>query len=287
MNNDELEKLLSELKQPGPSEVSVNIYDYIGKHRPYVFNKIGRFIKIFEDFFHETTLTIHYLNFVPKNDWSKHKAIQFLLYPESLKTLHRAFEDVLDGYYDEAMMLNRSVYETFLRIVFLSCYPNEWEAIFYKRPDRMKFDVTSLTQDHLKVDWKSLYKIMSLISHSKVGKILKKLIKISQRQEKVIVELEYSPDDTSLFMAVNILTFNLCILFHSLTAIFSEDFNRHPELQKRSGRLFEIDKALLGMIEANPKVKFSSRARDIRKIGDIIKTADAGGDWRHVAAQTY
>jgi hypothetical protein len=284
MDDDTLRRLIEELENPNPAETSVEIVRRIRAHKVYAFENVGRYIKMFEDHFDEIYTVIYRLNFVKKDSWSAHKGIQYLLYPEAMKTLHRAFEDMIDGYYDESMMLNRSVYETFLRIVFVSCYPREWEAIFVTRKDRMKFDVTSFVADHLRVDWRSVYRFMSVIAHSKAHRNLKKLQELS-RKEADAIGLEYNADRKLLQMCVNTITFNMCILFHALVVVFGRDFDQDIILRDRSARLAKLDQVLLGQIETNSQPKYASRARDIVKIGKIIETADAGGDWQAVARQ--
>ena len=226
---------------------------------------------------------IYRLNYVKKNKWSKHKAIQYILYPEALKTLHCAFENMLDGYYDESMMLNRSIYETSLRIVFVGCYPDEWEAIFINRKKKMQFNVAAFVKDHLRIDWESVYKFMSIISHSKAHKNAKKILELTQAGGEHLIGLEYELDIKSLFMALNMIAFNMCLLFHLMVSIFEGDINSDPILEKRADRISKIDQVLLGLIETNPKSGYSARMKDIIKIGKIIRLAEMGGDWQSVA----
>ncbi|MGH7908721.1 MAG: hypothetical protein ACRENW_02590 [Thermodesulfobacteriota bacterium] len=282
MNHKELEKMIDEVLNTEAAQTTLDIYKYIGLHRTIAQREAGKFIKYFEDFFDELNIAIQYLNFVPKKTWEMHKSIQYLLYPEAMKTLHRAFEDTIDGYYDEAMMLLRSVYETSLRILFLSCYPKEWEAIFFDRKNKMNFKVTGFAKDHLKLDWDFIYRIMSKIHHSKVTKNLSSLIRRSKPNTNDPIIIEYRVDKELLWMAINFITFNLCCLFHVMMSIFKDDFDKHDNLKVRMDRLKKIDQILLGLIEANPKEKFASLAKDLKKVGKIIKYADSGKDWKKI-----
>ncbi len=283
MDCKELEKLIDEVLKPEPAQTTFDIYNYIDEHRIIVQDEVGKFMKYFEDFFDELNIVIQYLNYVPKKNWKMHKSVQYLLYPEVMKTLHRAFEDAIDGYYDEAIMLLRSVYETFLRIVFLSCYPREWEAIFFDRKNKMNFNVTNFVKDHLNLEWSFVYRIMSKVHHSKVHKNLTSLIEISKPNNKGLIIMEYGLDKKLLYMAVNFITFNLCCLFHVMMSIFGDDLHSYDKLKTRITRLKKIDRILLGLIETNPREKFSSIAKDLRKVGEIIKSADSGKDWKKIA----
>ena len=184
MSIDKIQQLLSDK----PSKTSLDIYSYIHKHKELFLLKFGNHVKQFEDFFDELNLIIQFLNFVPKEQWGKSKGSQYLLYPETMKTLHRAFEDTIDGYYDEAMILNRSVYESFLRIVFASRHSQDYESIFTSIKGKVAFNVTNFVKDDLKLDWGFLYRIMSAIHHSKKHKHLKRLTDPNEQAKPIILE---------------------------------------------------------------------------------------------------
>lgn len=278
MNEEKLKLLITEVRNPEASKTSLDIYGFIKRHKFNAMHKFVDFIKIFEDFFHEMNIVIYYINFIPKNNWKNHKGIQYLFFPPALKTLHCSFENAMNGYYDESIMLCRSVYETFLRIVFLSCYPNEWEAVYHTRKGKVGFNVTSFSKDHLKINWESIYKIMCWTSHSNIFRCGLKLKKILEKQDDKNNSLEYCWDKKALAMAINNITLTLSCLFHAMLSIFEEDLKNYPELVK----IKKIDAALIGIIEINPKESFSALSKDIRKIGKIIKIAASGEDWKKV-----
>ena len=282
INNQELEILINEVLSPNPSQTTLDIYEYVQKHRIFIQSQFGQFLKYFEDFFDEMNIVIQLLNFVPKKTWKMNKSIQYLFYPGAMKTLHRAFEDLTDGYYDEALMLVRSVYETFLRIVFLSCYPNEWVAVFYIRRNKMNFKVTGFVKDDLKLDWGYIYRLMSKVYHSKIHKNLSSLVERAQSKTLNPIIMQYSLDDEFMVIAVNNLALVLGCLFHVMISIFKDDFHSYPKLKERIMRLEKIDQILLGLIAGHPKEKFASLSEGLIKIGEIIRTADSGKDWKKV-----
>ncbi len=283
LSEKEVESLLNEVLSPDPARTTLEIYEFISLHRVKIESEIGRFLKYFEDFFDEINIVIQLLNFVPKENWKMHKAIQYLLYPEAMKTLHRAFEDLIDGYYDESLMLVRSVYETFLRIVFLSCYPTEWEAVFFDRKNKMNFNVTSFVKDHLKVNLDLVYRFTSKVHHSKIHKNLQSLVERSKPNTGNPIRLEYKGDRKSMEISVNFLTLVLACLFHSMISIFGEDFHGYLKLEDRIARLMRIDRILLSLVALHPKEKFASFSGGLEKIGEIIRAADSGKDWKQIA----
>ncbi|MBI4680531.1 MAG: hypothetical protein HY753_04830 [Nitrospirae bacterium] len=279
MNGDRLAELISEVRNPEPARTTIDIYKFIEEHRIVAQHQFGNFIKNFEDFFDDLNTAIWLLNYVPKNTWPKHRGIQYFLYPETLKTLHCSFEIAINGNYDESVMLARSVFETYLRIVFISCFPSDWESVFNDLRGRRRFDVTSLIRDHLKVDWYFIYRIMCKVHHSKSHLHLKKIIERSMGVKHPPVQLEYKGDKKALGMAVNLIILDLTLLFHMMMTLFAPDFDNHSELKKRKARLKKIDTVLLGLIQSNDRPQFSAISNDMLKIEKLVHAADAGRDW--------
>lgn len=277
----ETQKYVESLLFDDPAKTSSDIYYFIRQHRLLFLNEFGNFIKQFEDFFNDMSEFVTLLNYAPKDEWSDAKKTQYLMFPETMKTLHRAFEDINDGYYDESMMLNRSVYETFLRIVFISCYSINYESVFV-RPKKgcVAFNITNFSKDILKINWDYLYRIMSAIHHSKKHKILKEITS-RQNNPKQVVRLVYESDrKVGMPMCVNITMFNLTCFFHALISLFGKDIDNNENTKAKKIRWLSVDKALLMILEANPKPDFASLSRDIKKIGRIIKASGAGENWQ-------
>lgn len=279
--NEDTKRFVENLLLDDPSRTSLDIHRYIKKHRELFYRSFGNFIKQFEDFFNDMNELITLLNYVPKESWPETKAIQYLMFPETMKTMYRAFEDVNDGYYDESMMLSRSVYETFLRIVFISCFPSDYESVFVKaKKGRLAFNVTNFQKDILKLDWAYIYGIMSAIHHSKKHRVLADITS-RQTNPKQIVRLVYESDSkTGMPMCVNIIMFNLACLFHALISIFHDDYERSKQTKLKKKRWLAVDKALLMIISCNPRPDFAILATDINKIGRIIRAANREKDWK-------
>ena len=282
MTSESLDKLIEELKSPDPARSTLDIYEFITEHRTMAVYQYNNFIKIFEDFFDELNAVIGLLNYSPKSNWPKHRSIQYSLYPETLKTLHCSFEIAINGYYYESVMLSRSVFETYLRMVFISCSPSDWESAFYDLKGRRRFDVTSLIRDHLKVDWHFIYRLMCKTSHSKSHYHLKKIIDRS-KNPKQLIQLEYKGDKKVLQFAINCIMLDLALLFHTMMTLFEPDFDKLSDLKKMKSRLKKIDEALLDIIRANERSKFSAITNDILKIEKIMRVADLGKDWSGLA----
>ena len=105
------------------------MYLKIENHKIEFLNKHDEFVKLFSCFFENMGYIIHTLNVTKKENWSQSKCYQYLIFPEAVKTLHCAVEITINGYYDEAVILMRSVFEHFLSLVFLSKYPDNIEGL--------------------------------------------------------------------------------------------------------------------------------------------------------------
>ncbi|OGQ06971.1 MAG: hypothetical protein A3G32_07180 [Deltaproteobacteria bacterium RIFCSPLOWO2_12_FULL_40_28] len=277
----ETKEFVESLLWADPSETSLDIYKYVQEHKLFFHKEFENFIKQFEVFFNDMNELVVLLNYVPKDDWPYTKKIQYLMFPETMKTLHRAFEDLNDGYYDESMMLNRSIYETFLRIVFISCFPNDHESVFIK-PEKGKvtFNVSNFPNDILKLKWDFLYRIMSAIHHSKKHRVLSEIISRQSDPNQIVRLLYQSDKNFGMPMCVNIIMFNLACLFHALVSIFYGDFDNSEKTKPKKERWLNVNKAFLMIISCNPKPDFANLSKDLEKIGNIIRMANEKKDWR-------
>jgi hypothetical protein len=280
MDVNQVNSMLQEFLKQTPSKTTLDVYEFVRQHRGAAIQSVNGFVKNFEDFFEEMNMLVQLLNYPEKSDWTQRKGIQYILYPETMKTLHRAYEDAIDGYYDESLMLVRSVYEVFIKIVFLSCYPNEWEAVFYDRKGKRNFSLTGFVQDHLKLDWSWLYKLMSKIYHGKVHRHLPTITQGAQGKHKAVI-LQYAFNQDSLNMCVNLVSLMQNCLFHAAMNIFGNDLATTKKIENHQITRFQnADTILLGITEVNPKEGFSTLANDLRKIGKLLAAVENNHDWK-------
>ncbi len=275
----EIEKLIKETQNDNPAQTTLDIYQYIKIHQNLVVKKFNGYIKYFEDYFDILNSAISSLNYLPKENWPQYKSLQYLMFPEALKTLHRSFEDIISGYYDEATILLRCVYETYIKMVFIVCYPEDYEAIFRDRKGKRNFKLKNFLKDDLHLDWEFIYSFMSYVSHSKIHLILERLIKLSKKEDKDPIRLEYKYDENALSRPMNESTFLLYALFHTMLTTFKDDFDDSKIDRNKIMRMVKTDKVLRSMIESFPN-KFSSIVRDIDKIDMIFDYVKRGRDWK-------
>lgn len=279
--SEELEQLIEETQRDSPAKTSMDIYTYIEKHKEFVVNRFGGYLKYFEDYFDVLNDIINRLNFAPKKLWPQYKSVMYLMFPETMKTLHRAFEDIVAGYYDEAMILLRSVYETYIKMIFIACYPDDYEAIFKDRKNKRNFNLTNFLKDDLNLDWGFIYRIMSYVAHSKIHIVLARLIKLSKKEDRNPIRLEYGYNEEAISRPINISTFLLCGLFNMMLTIFKGDFKDSQIDQNYSIRIVKIDKVLRKTLERFSN-KFKSIVKDIDKVDMIFEEIKSGRNWKKV-----
>lgn len=277
---DDLAALHARFRKQKPAETSLGIYKFVGAHRELAVPKFKGYVRDFEDCFEVLVELIRTLNYVKKDKWPQERAVQYILFPECLKTLHRGFEDTLDGYYDEAEMLHRSVFETILRIVFASCYPADWEAVLYDRDGKRSFKVTPFFRDDLKLDWVYLYSTMCRISHSKTHIHIPMIGKISRGEKHEEITLEYRFDEKYIWLPVNTSVFLLYGLLSLALALFLDDLEAAGAKAEHIQRAKDGRAILRHHILGNAKEKFQRLVPDIEMLEKVIAASKAGKDWK-------
>lgn len=177
-------------------------------------------------------------------------------------------------------MLHRSVYETFLRIVFVSCFPSDWEAILYDKKGRRSFSVTNFCRDDLKVDWVFLYHLMCKITHSKIHRHLPLINKIARGEKHGEITLEYSYDPKYIWLPINTSVFLLFALISIADELFLVDLQAAGAKSNDVNRFRDARAVLRHHISENKKEKFRQLIPDVEKIQKIIAAANSGKDWK-------
>jgi hypothetical protein len=271
---ERLAEVLDRMMQQDASEVALQIGEFKQIHREWALNRYGNAIKIFEDGFEVLANVIFNANYLDKSSWPSHRRIQFFLAADALKRLFRAMEDAVEGFCGETIVLTRSVYETFLRVVFVSCFPKDWTtAMFKPQKGQVAFNATNFPREQLRVDWDFFYKTHSIVSHN----IYDAMRRLGEPQE--FVGLELRCDDKMMTIALNSLTFTPWALLHVSCILFLQEARLIPEAR---ARIATTDEGLEGTIALMPN-RYAKTAEDVLKIGRIVRAAENGQDWRQVA----
>ena len=87
----------------------------------------------------------------------------------------------------QLVILNRTVFEAIMKIIFLSCHPEHHESVYTNKPpkENVRFNVTNLMND-LSIDWKFIWGINSTITHGKSHAVLFNLCDLSRGKKQYI-----------------------------------------------------------------------------------------------------
>lgn len=189
---DKMDKLTS----TPASRIAMSISEYEKTHTKKVLKDYGRFVKQFEDFYDLLVQLIHKINYIKKDDWhTTSKSVQFLIVAHSLETFNSSFDLLLKGHYGDSVILSRSIYESLIRVIYLSCYPKEGYSVFIKKRDGTKeFNLTGFLKDELKLDWDRYYSLMSAVTHSNAYQIGLEVKQIYDEGQKTPIGLQLKFD---------------------------------------------------------------------------------------------
>lgn len=254
---EELQKLIDQYRNTEQSKTSADIYLFSDQHLEKMKLEFGNFMKNFEDFFDDINMLIQILNYADKQNWPQSKGYQYLLLPETIKTLHCAYEITLNGYYDEAQILIRCVFENFLRIVFLSKYPDDLEGVLVTKPQNgvTKFNATNVVEHVLKMDSSWLYSLMSSFTHGKKPKMLRELTDRSNGKKGPII-LEYQSDKESTASCINLLMLMQHLILRSMLVLFSTEIENTKKYQSRIDQIRLADNILEAIQTTNSNENF-------------------------------
>jgi hypothetical protein len=151
-----------------PAEVVVSTTQAEREHFESFKKDYGRFVAQFEVEYAALVKVIDDINFVERSSWPDHRAVQYVLAAYNVKTFYSAVDRLARGYYEDCITLTRSLYETFARVLYISCHPdNAYSALVFNPPKGVrKFNLTNFLRDELGLDRGSQYAIMSTFAHS-------------------------------------------------------------------------------------------------------------------------
>lgn len=273
---EELDKLCS----TPASMLAHNISNYENIHLKLILKDYRRFVKQFEDFYELLAQLVNKVNYIKKDGWHVSKPVQFLIIAYSLETLNSSFDLLVKGHYADSVILIRSVYESLIRVIYLSCYPNEQYSVFYKKRDGTReFNLTGFLKDELNLDWERFYSLMSAISHSNGYQILSVVKKFNQEGQKTPIGLQLKFNKELLEISMNFLHFLLWTFLKATLSLLVkvDDKNITPKLLEKSQT---VEKALEKIFILHPNQPWNTAVDDVNYVFKIIKEAEDGNDWK-------
>lgn len=152
-----------------------------------------------------------------KSNWTQYPNWQrncLLFYVKTLRTIYTAQDLSYKGYYLESMASTRIIYESFIRIAYLTCFPEKEDEVF----DQNNFKVRNAA-DKLGINIYDTYQILSNFTHShKVETTFELVAVLNGDRDNTPVRPVYNEDFFGL-------SFNVVLFFlWALIAIIPEVF---------------------------------------------------------------
>ncbi len=171
---------MMELLNPDVANIVNRVHEYENKHKEKVFKEHGAFTDHFEIAFNELAILVTLVNYVEKETWSNDRMVQFLALKNTLAPLYSSYDRLISGFYGDSMILLRTVYETLLRILFISYSDGDPYASFvYPAPEgEPQFQVKNFLKDHLKVKWNFIYELLCQFAHSNAFELKRDVMKL-------------------------------------------------------------------------------------------------------------
>lgn len=257
----------------------VNIQEYQAKHLAFMRKNYGRFMDQFEMFFCAMTGYSHNINYLDKKGWPINRGFQFVIATSSLKQFHSAYLLLCYGAYEDAITIFRSIYESFLRIVFVSCHPEcPYNAYGAAGQTGAKFNATNLVKDELKLDW-TTYHITSAFAHSNMYKVMGDMIELSTGKEPKLIALTYELDEDMISMITNFANFLQTIYLDMYDQLFTVDISNHKGKDAIQPHIDQLHEYALICHEAlrshNANKYWRQTAVDIEHILELMKSMDS------------
>lgn len=274
--SEEINSLLNDV----PSDIVLKISELENANTKRILKEYGKFVKQFEDFFDLLITLFDQVNYIKKDNWPEQRTIQFITIAHNLQTLYCAFDLTVRGHHAEAIILVRTVYETFIKVIYLSCYPKAGYSVFYKKKDKTKeFNLTNFLSQELKLNRESIYMVMSAIAHSKGYLIMAEAQEIATVGQRGKIGLRIKYDKKNLEIVINYLYF-LLWMFHKVTIELFIENKISKEAQPLLEKAKKVEKAIEKIFIGHPGKSWSTINVDVAYIFEIIKLAENGQDWK-------
>lgn len=271
---------LDDLVAKSETPIVEGIQEFQAKHTGYMRKNYGRFMGQFEMYFAGMTDYAHNINYFDKQHWPANRGLQFIIMTFSLKQLHSAYDLLVKGVYEDAITVIRSSYESFLRIVFISCNP-KYASNAYKSPGQKgqpQFNATNFIKDELGLEW-TTYNITSAFAHSNMYKVMEVVTLLNSGEYKKPINLNYEIDKDMVDMTINSMNFLLDAFLAAYDQLFTIDISAHKskdKLQIHLDKLHEYASICHESLRGHSANEhWRMVAVDLEHIFELMKTMDA------------
>lgn len=257
----------------GSSEVIDRITELKQAHIFKVSKEYGRFIHQFGVFFDVVNKIILGANYIPKDTWPEHRALQYLLINRNIKYVYSSFEQLIGGFWEDSFVLARPAYEAFLRVAFISLYPEDSDSAFFNQKGKRRFNATNFIKDDLKMNWHD-YEFYSILTHSNKYRVVKDYVKLKNEGQLEPIAIKHKFEKLEFEMGVNFLIALNVIYLKMVTQLLATSTNDSlPEsLIKKANKLTDLWQ---NSMKTHNKGYWPRVSDDIDRVFTLIKTAES------------
>jgi hypothetical protein len=279
---EDLRQRLDELCQRADTRALEAALSEQAHHALYMASDFGRWTSQVEMYLGALKETSDGLNYLDKSDWPPHRGLQFVIAAHALKPLYSGYGLLLRGCYEDAITLLRSVYESFLRILFISCNQDHPYNAYNVEKAGAQFNATGLVDDELKLDWRK-YRIMSMFTHSNKARFLSDVVAFS-KGESYAITVTYEVNEDYRGVGTNNLDFLVLVWLRLFNSVFRPEVKKSgPAVQRRYETLDGYsDIAFESLSKHTANEYWRCVARDVEKLFELIDHMDQSpdDDWK-------
>ncbi len=277
---DWLKKRFDELCDTKPSQVVLDIKRYEEDHLRKASKEYGRFVAQFDLFYDLIVKISGRVNYIEKADWPKHRSVQFMLIFHNLKNIYSSFDRLVKGFYEDSIVLDRPAYEAFIKVIYITCYPDDPLSVVSGRKSSSgrKFNLTNFVKDELKLGWRD-YRLFSIISHAKAYSVLTETVRISREGQKEPITLELEFDEELFELGVNYIIFLLLVYLKIIVCLFATSYNRilKKEMVEKAKELIVLGERIMSL---HPKDYWPQLIKDTEDIFKMVQEVEGGKNWK-------
>ena len=221
------------------------------------------------------------MNFVDRTEWPPHRSVQYVLLSYNVKTFHSAFDRIVRGYYEDGIALTRGLYEAFVRVLFVSCFPDDaYNALVANAPKgTRRFNLKNFLDHDLGLQWETKYAVTSPFAHSNSLEALQALKRAVDRVgEPELFGFRLEFDERLAEASIPLL--NFVLLTHmrfALDQLLGDDADVDDDLL---AGMRESVRLLAHQIETHDSEYWRTVAADLDLLFEMLDVGDERGDWR-------
>lgn len=246
--------------------------------------EFGRFVVQYEVEYTALADLVEQINYLDKTDWPEHRAVQYILVASNARSFYSALDRLARGYHEDCLTITRCLYETFVRCLFVSCFPDDaYSALVGGTPKGVRrFNLTNFLEQDLGLVWGTKYRIMSGFAHSNKAEVMAALQRALVREgdpELFKPTIRYRED--LAVASIAFLNFTLLAHLRLSLEVFAGNLNATSEAKTTASDAVAL---LTETLTRNDKEYWRTTALDLDLIFSMLSVADARGNWRSFLA---